>query len=140
MKRKSNILLSMMILLLGVMVIFTTSCAGSLKTVEEACIKADEIVEEWSKDAEKTCKYDAQFVEKDGAEIYLVNVQSLTVEDDTDSYKSFIAGDVSSFVYEELSPIFKDFPDVIIGVAVLDENNQAYYLTRNGEVVFNSYA
>ena len=70
--------------------------------------------------------------------MYVVSVQSLTIEDETDSYKQYIARTASAFVYEKLQPLFEEY-DVVIGVSVLNEQGRSYYLTSNGEVVFDGY-
>ena len=108
---------------------------GAPKTLEDALAKANKKVEKWNSKTEATCSYRYAFL--DDSNTYLVYVKSLTVEDDTDSYKEYIAEDRSEFVYEELKSIFENFPDVAIGVAMENENGKYYYLTRNGEVLFN---
>ena len=133
---KTKKILSLLVLSV-LMAIVCVGCAP--KTVEEAYEKADKMVAKWSDSSEYLCSYYSDFLEEKGVPIYLVKAQSLSVEDETDSFKCYNALTVSNFVYEELSPIFENFSEVVVSIAILDENNETYYLTSNGEVIFNLY-
>lgn len=126
-------------ILLLLMVFTVVGCSSEPKTVEEACEKADSMVKEWDKKTKKLCSYTAEFSEQQGVKIYLVKAQSLTVADETDFAKEHNARTVTEFVYKELKEVFENFPEVAIGVAMLNESGNAYYLTSDGEVLYNSY-
>lgn len=130
--------ISMLLCMVLVICLCISGC-GAPKTVEEACEKANQLVEKWDAKNESGCTYSAQFSDKNGIQIYLVNVKSLTVEDETDSYKQYMAEDRAEFVYEKLSPIFSNFSDVTIAVGIMNENNSNFYATADGEVIFNAY-
>lgn len=134
MKKKIAVLLSVVLV-----ICLCISGCGAPKTVEEACAKANKLVKKWNDKTESGCTYSSEFTENSGVQIYLVNVKSLTVEDETDAYKQYMAEERAEFVYEKLSPIFKNFPDVGIAVGIQNEDNSNFYVTADGEVLFNAY-
>lgn len=125
--RKKTVLL----LLLFVMLFSLCSC-GAPKTLDEACKKADELVEKWDRKGTNVCGYEGYY--SANSNTYIVTTYSLTVADETDSYKEFSAPEYCEFVYDGLKDIFSDF-DVHIAVVVIDENQNAYYATIDGAYV-----
>lgn len=129
-------------ILLVLTMCFGMAACGAPKTVEEAVEKANSMVAKWDKKTEKLCTYEGEFnaiESKDAVEgyAYFVFAKSLTVEDETDTAKQINARHVSEFVNEKLLPVFAEF-DVDLVVAVKDETG-TYYMTNNGEVIFNKY-
>lgn len=120
-------------ILLALSLVFTFSGCGEPETLEEAVAQADKLVAKWNDKTTNLATYESIY--REDALLYFVTTQSLTVEDETDSFKDSFAKSNAQFIYEGLYEIFKNFHDVKLAITVLDENDTVYYITIDGESV-----
>lgn len=121
----------MVLLLAGIMCICVCSC-GNPKTVKDAREKADMLVDKWDRKGKNVSGYMSDF--RSDAGMYFVTTYSLTAADETEFGKLSGAKYNCDFIYRELSPIFENV-NVGVAVMVIDENQNVYYATVNGEAV-----
>ena len=119
-------------LLLASLLCFSLSACGAPKTVEDALKKADAIVEKWDKDTHYGCGFESDYSSESNK--YYVTSYLLTAADETISAKFVTAELCSEFIYEGLSEILSDFGVSIVTV-MIDENEDIYYVTVDGEEV-----
>lgn len=104
------------------------------KTVEEACKKADKLVEKWDDKTLHQCEYSSEYFENlnGDQDYYTVYITDLTYSDMTDYAKNYARTNNSKEVYEELKDLFEKF-DVIITVIYMDEYGNTVYATMDGK-------
>lgn len=115
-----------------VMILLFVGC--SPKTAKEACEKAD-------KKVSKMFGYESSYYDvNQGTELYVVELKNRTSNDMVDKEAMIAYASVhAENVFDEVEVVLKDFPDVMICVSVLDEDDEIYYLEIDREVQFNWY-
>lgn len=122
---------SMVFILAGIMCVYLCSC-GSPKSIGKACEKADTLVDEWDRKGKNVSGYFSEF--RADANMYFVTTYSITAADETEFGKFSGAKYNCEFVYNELSKVFENV-DVTIAVIVIDENQEAFYVTVDGKAI-----
>ena len=136
--KKIVFILAILLLLLSV-----SSCG--VRTVEDACEKADEMLVKWSKERLGDCSYEGEYYKIEGVYHYVVTAKikyslshpEIKVLDNPEyvivAYMNDRRDTIKNTAYNELDKLFEKF-DVPVVVAIADCDGKPYYLIYNGEI------
>ncbi len=125
--------------LIVVMCVSLVGCGAKKATIDDACMEADALLVEWSKESFAFCYYDGSYEKVNGVYYYIVKA-TMSSEASDSEYVDFVAIDVSNNILKEVYPtltnIFLEF-DVPVMIVVFDKYGNDYSAVVNNEIVYN---
>lgn len=125
--------------LIVVMCVSLVGCGAKKATIDDACMEADALLVEWSKESFAFCYYDGSYEKVNGVYYYIVKA-TMSSEASDSEYVDFVAIDVSNNILKEVYPtltnIFLEF-DVPVMIVVFDKYGNDYSAVVNNEIIYN---
>ena len=125
--------------LIVVMCVSLVGCGAKKATIDDACMEADALLVEWSKESFAFCYYDGSYEKVNGVHYYIVKA-TMSSEASDSEYVDFVSIDVSNNILKEVYPtltnIFLEF-DVPVMIVVFDKYGNDYSAVVNNEIIYN---
>ena len=122
-------------LLLAIGIIISFSSCG-VKSIEDACAKADKMLVQYSKNRVVDCTYEGEYTKMNGVYYYYVEATAPTLDIDsryTAAVITSLAQRIEKEVYPNLQSLFEKF-DVDVIIAVCDSRGKAHNFILNGNI------